>query len=161
MSAKKTACYPFVYGGDAELFCDECKLPCKLDEMNVDCYRRFFLQGLVNCSYFVHGFCFLIDKPGCVFDNNGAHDTYWLQLLNEYFHNVNRKEEDEEFVKRREEVKKLVDEQIKRQNVYLCRYLEEYYNQVMNTGGGLSEDMLAKLDNAYMLLLRGISRKPD
>jgi hypothetical protein len=103
----------------------------------------------------------LIDEPGCVFDNGGRHDKYWLQLLNDFFHNVPRREEDEEFLKQREEVLKLVDDQIVRQNVYFCRYLEEYYNQIMQTGGGLGEEMMEKLDEAYLDLLRGISRKTD
>jgi hypothetical protein len=116
---------------------------------------------MLNCSYFVYGYCFLIDLQGCVFDNGGQHDTYWLQLLNDYFHNVARRDEDENFLKQKEEVIKLVMDQIERQNVFLCRYLEEYYNQIMETGGGLSEEMIEKLDEAYLSLLRGIIRKPD
>jgi len=158
---KKPVQFPFSVGGDPVAYCEECQLPCKLEEMSLDCHRRFFLQGLINCSYFVYGFCFLIDMPGCVFDNGGRHDTYWLQLLNDYFHNVDGREENEEFLKQREEVLKLISDQVERQNVYLCRYLEEYYNQIMKTGGGLSEEMLDRLDEAYLSLLRGISRKPD
>ena len=60
----------FVYGGEAETLCRECQLPCRLDETSVDCFRRFFLQGLLQCTYFVHGYCFLVDKAGCVFDND-------------------------------------------------------------------------------------------
>ena len=161
MTEKKAVHFPFTFGGDPEVFCEECQLPCNLDEMSLDCHRRFFLQGMLNCSYFVNGYCLLVDLPGCVFDNGGRHDTYWLQLLNDYFHNVSRTEEDEEFLKHREEVLKLISDQMERQNVYLCRYIEEYYNQVMGTGGGLSEEMLAKLDEAYLSLLRGIIRKPD
>ena len=161
MAERKAVHYPFTFGGDPSAFCEECQLPCNLDEMSIDCHRRFFLQGMVNCSYFVYGYCFLIDKPGCVFDNGGLYDTYWLPLLRDYFHNVPGKEEDEEFLKHREEALKLITDQIDRHNVYLCRYLEEYYNQVMKTGGGLSEEMLARLDEAYLSLLRGISRKPD
>lgn len=161
MEEKKTSSFPFSFGGDPEAFCDECQLPCNMEEMSLDCHRRFFLRGMTKCSFFVYGYCFLIDQPGCVFDNGGRHDTYWLQLLNEYFHNINRREEDEEFVKRRDEALKLISDQIERQNVYLCRYLEEYYSQIMETGGGLSEDMLSRLDEAYISLLRGISRKPD
>jgi len=158
---KKAIHYSFTFGGDPEAFCAECKLPCNLEQLNLDCHRRFFLQGLINCSYFVFGHCFLIDVPGCVFDNGGRHDKYWLQLLNDYFHNVSRREEDEKFLAQREEVLKLVNDQIERHNVYFCRYLEEYYNQIMQTGGGLSEEMLDKLDEAYLDLLRGISRKID
>jgi hypothetical protein len=161
MPDKKAIHFPFTFGGDPEAFCTECQLPCKLEQMNLDCHRRFFLQGMINCSYFVFGRCFLIDVPGCVFDNGGKHDKYWLQLLNDYFHNVSRTEEDEKFLAQREEVLRLVDDQIERQNVYFCRYLEEYYNQIMQTGGGLSEEMLDKLDEAYLDLLRGISRKTD
>jgi hypothetical protein len=109
----------------------------------------------------VFGYCFLIDQQGCVFDNSGRHDAYWLQLLNDYFHNVERKEEDGEFLRHRAEVLTLIGDQITNQNVYLCRYLEEYYNQIMTMGGGLSEEMLAKLDEVYLSLLRGIIRKPD
>jgi hypothetical protein len=161
MPDKKAIHFPFTFGGDPEAFCTECQLPCKLEQMNLDCHRRFFMQGMINCSYFVFGRCFLIDVPGCVFDNGGKHDKYWLQLLNDYFHNVSRTEEDEKFLAQREEVLRLVDDQIERQNVYFCRYLEEYYNQIMQTGGGLSEEMLDKLDEAYLDLLRGISRKTD
>lgn len=161
MAERKAVHFPFTFGGDPEAFCAECQLPCKLEEMSLDCHRRFFLQGMINCSYFVYGHCFLINEPGCVFDNGGRHDAYWLQLLNDYFHNVPRREENEEFLKQREEVLKLIGAQIEQQNVYFCRYLEEYYNQVMQTGGGLSEEMLDKLDGAYLGLLRGISRKTD
>jgi hypothetical protein len=152
---------PFTFGGDPEACCGECRLPCNLEEMSLDCHRRFFLHGMTNCSYFVYGYCFLIDQPGCVFDNGGRHDEYWLRLLNEYFHNVVGKEEDEEFRKRRAEALKLVTAQIENRTVYLCRYLEEHYNQIMGTGGGLSEEMLSRLDEAYLSLLRGITRKPD
>jgi hypothetical protein len=150
----------FVYGGDGETLCRECQLPCRLDETSVDCFRRFFLQGLLKCTYFVHGYCFLVDKSGCVFDNGGEHDTYWLNLLNQYFHDVeNIESKDPEFVKHVEELGRLIDEQIAARRVSLCRYLEEYYNKVMETGGGTSEEMLAKLDEAYMALLSGTSRK--
>ncbi|HUV36555.1 MAG TPA: hypothetical protein VMX58_06415 [Patescibacteria group bacterium] len=152
---------PFIFGGDPGVFCEECRLPCGLAGINIDCHRRLFLQGLVRCSYFVHGYCFLIDQPGCVFDNGGRHDTYWLRLLNDYFHNTGGTAEDETFRTHRKEVEKLVFDQIEQQNVYLCRYLEEYYHRVMETGGGLSEEMLSKLDTAYLSLLKGISRKTD
>lgn len=161
MATKKIVDFPFVFGGDPEVFCEECQQPCELDEMTIDCQRRFFMQGMVNCSYFVFGNCFLIDIPGCVFDNGGNYDSYWLPLLREYFHNVSGKEEDERFLKARDEIMKLINDQLENQNVYLCRYLEEYYNQVMKTGGGLSDEMLNKLDEAYLSLMRGIIRKPD
>jgi len=160
MSAKPRK-FPFTFGADPEVLCEECQLPCTMEQMNIDCHRRLFLQGMLNCSYFVYGYCFLIDIPGCVFDNGGKHDTYWLNLLNGYFHNIEGRDSEEDFEKNAEEVRKLIDDQITRQNVYLCRYLEEYYNQIMNTGGGLSEEMLGKLDEAYLLLLKGISRKTD
>lgn len=152
---------PFVFGGDPEALCQECRLPCGLARMNIDCYRRFFLQGMVRCSYFVYGYCFLVDQPGCVFDNGGRHDAYWLHLLNDYFHNVAGAAEDDAFRTRRAQVEELVMDQIARQNVFLCRYLEEYYHRVMETGGGLSDEMLSKLDDAYLSLLKGISRKTD
>lgn len=161
MPEKKPAHFPFTFGGNPGIICEECQLPCSLEEMSIDCHRRFFLQGMINCSYFVFGYCLLVDQPGCVFDNGGLHDTYWLQLLNEFVHNISRKKEDEAFVSNRDEALKLVEDQIVNRNVYLCRYLEEYYNQILKTGGGLSEDMLARLDDAYLSLLRGISRKPD
>lgn len=161
MTRKKATRMPFAFGGDSEAFCAECRLPCSMEEMSIDCHRRFFLHGMMNCSYFVYGYCFLVDQPGCVFDNGGRHDEYWLHLLNEYFHTVPGTEAGADFTKRRAEVLALVDDQIRNQNVYLCRYLEEFYNQVMGTGGGLAEEMLSKLDEAYLSLLKGISRKPD
>ncbi|MDD4856539.1 MAG: hypothetical protein PHD74_00380 [Candidatus Krumholzibacteria bacterium] len=161
MAKRSVTRAPFTFGGDPEAFCAECQLPCNLEEMSIDCHRRFFLHGMTNCSYFVYGYCFLVDQPGCVFDNGARHDEYWLHLLNEYLHNASRREEDDEFRKRREEVLKLVASQIENHTVYLCRYLEEYYNQIMGTGGGLSEDMMSRLDEAYLSLLRGITRKPD
>jgi hypothetical protein len=152
--------YRFVYGGQAEELCRDCQLPCQLDVTSVDCYRRFFLQGLLQCTYFVNGYCFLVDKAGCVFDNGGEHETYWMNLLNQYFHNVKDVEEkDPEFVKRAEELKGLIAEQIENRQVSLCRYLEEIYNRAMETGGGLSEEMMDKLDEAYIALLSGTPRK--
>lgn len=162
MSARpKARRFPFTFGGDPAVFCEECQLPCAMDRMSIDCHRRLFLMGMLNCTYFVYGYCFLVDQPGCVFDNGGRHDTYWLQLLNEYIHNVDDREEDEPFKAAREEARKLVDEQIDRSAVYLCRYLEQHYTQIMETGGGLSEEMLSRLDEAYLSLLKGISRKTD
>ena len=151
---------PYAYGGDHETLCRECQLPCQLDVTSVDCFRRFFLQGMLACTYFVYGYCFLIDRPGCVFDNGGDHDVYWLNLLNDYFHNVtNRKETDPEFVKHSEELKRLVFEQIDNRQVSLCRYFEEHYNKMMDEGGGLNEEVMDKLDEAYLSLLAGTTRK--
>ncbi|MBU8923443.1 MAG: hypothetical protein KOO63_16625 [Bacteroidales bacterium] len=158
---KKARNLPFTFGCSAEVICEECQLPCNLDEMSVDCHRRMFLQGMLNCVYFVNGYCFLTEHPGCVMDNGGKHDTYWLQLLRDYFHNVDGKEENEQFLKSREEVLKLIEAEINRQDVFLCRYLEQYYAMILETGGGLSEEVLSKLDDAYLSLLRGICRKTD
>jgi len=151
---------PYVYGGDNERLCRDCQLPCQLDVTSVDCFRRFFLQGFLGCTYQVFGYCFLVDKPGCVFDNGGDHDNYWMNLLNEYFHNVtNREESDPEFVRRAEELRRLVFEQIDNRQVSLCRYFEEYYNRLMEDGGGMSEEIMEKLDDAYLALLAGTTRK--
>ena len=152
--------YPFVYGGDAGTLCRECQLPCKLNKTSIDCFRRFFLQGFLQCTYFVHGYCFLIDESGCVFDNHGKQDKYWMNLLNQYFHNVKDIEsKDPDFVTRVQELNKLIEQQIVDRQVPLCRYLEEIYNRVMETGGGLSEEMMERLDAAYLALLGGIPRK--
>lgn len=150
----------FVYGGDAETLCRECQLPCKLDVTSIDCFRRFFLQGMLQCTYFVHGYCFLIDEPGCVFDNGGKHDKYWMNLLNQYFHNVKDIEEkDPNFVTRVQELNQLIEQQISDRQVSLCRYLEEIYNRAMETGGGISEEMMERLDEAYLAQLAGTPRK--
>ena len=150
----------FVYGGEPVSLCRECQLPCRLEETSIDCFRRFFLQGFLQCTYLVHGYCFLSDKPGCVFDNGGEHDTYWMSLLSQYFHNVEDTEaKDSDFARHVKELRRLIDEQIAGRRVSLCRYLEECYNRVMETGGGVSEDMLEKLDEAYIALLGGTSRK--
>lgn len=152
--------HAFVYGGDAEPLCRECQLPCQLEVTSVDCFRRFFLQGLLQCTYFVYGFCFLTEKPGCVFDNGGQHDTFWMNTLNQYFHNVKDIEsKDPDFVKRVEDLKRLIDDHIENRQVSLCRYLEEIYNRVLETGGGIGEEMMEKLDDAYLALLRGTTRK--
>jgi hypothetical protein len=152
--------FPFVYGGDVESFCRECQLPCQLDKTSVDCARRFFLQGYIQCTYFVRGYCFLVEEDGCVFDNGGKHDNYWRSLLNQYFHNVNDVESrDPDFVRHVEELKRLIDEQIQNRQVSLCRYLEEVYNRAMETGGGLSEEMMDALDEGYISLLAGTTRK--
>ncbi len=150
---------PYVYGGDRERLCRDCQLPCRLTETSPDCYRRFFLQGMLHCTYLVYGYCFL-DQPGCVFDNGAEHDRYWLGLLNEYFHNVSGKEEsDADFARHRDEVVRIVDEQVSARQVSLCRYFEEVYNRLLQDGGGLSEDIMARFDDAYLALLSGTSRK--
>jgi hypothetical protein len=150
---------PYVYGGDKTRLCRDCQLPCRLDETAPDCFRRFFLQGMLQCTYFVYGYCFL-DRAGCVFDNGGEHDHYWLNLLNDYFHNVARREESEpDFVQRREQLMQLVAEQIDNRQASLCRYFEEVYHRALEDGGGLSEDVMGRLDEAYLSLLAGTSRK--
>jgi len=152
--------HPFSYGGDAETLCRECQLPCQLERTSIDCFRRFYLQGYLHCTYFVHGYCFLVDEPGCVFDNGGKHDHYWMNLLNHYFHNVIDGEDEElDFAQRVADLNRLIEEQIASRRVSLCRYLEETYNRVMETGGGLSEEMMERLDEAYIALLAGTSRK--
>ena len=155
----KVPASPYVYGGQPAGLCRDCQLPCQLDETQPDCFRRFVLQGMLQCTYFVYGYCFL-DRPGCVFDNGGDHDSYWVQVLNEYFHNVGGREEHErDFAQRREQLLKLVNEQISDRQVSLCRYLEEIYHRALEDGGGLSEDVMARLDDAYLALLAGTSRK--
>ncbi len=150
----------FLYGGDLETLCRECRLPCRLDTTGVDCLRRFFLQSLLQCTYFIYGYCFLVGTPGCVFDNGGMHENYWMNLLNGYFHGVgDAARTDAAFDRRSEELKTLVFEQIASRQISLCRYLEEVYNKVMETGGGLGEDMMEKLDEAYLALLSGTPRK--
>ena len=150
----------FIYGGELEGLCRECQLPCKLDETSIDCLRRFFLQGFLRCTYFVDGYCFLAENPGCVFDNGGDHDSYWMNLLNPFFHNVGDVESsDPDYAKRMTELRFLVEDQINRRQVPLCRYLEEIYNHIMEAGGGMSEEMMGKLDEAFMALLSGTSRK--
>jgi hypothetical protein len=58
-----------------------------------------------------------------------------------------------------EELKRLIDSSIESRQVSLCRYLEEYYNRVMEIGGGMSEEMMERLDEAYIALLGGTTRK--
>lgn len=150
---------PFCYGGDLETLCRECRLPCRLDKTSIDCMRRFFLQSLLHCTYCMYGYCFLIDVPGCVFDNGAEHDSYWLNLLNGYFHVVAGETADDDFVRRSEELRQLVFEQIQSRGIFLCRYVEEVYNQIMETGGGMSEEMMERFDEAFLSLLSGTSRK--
>ena len=151
---------PYVYGGDNTQLCRECQLPCQLKVTSTDCFRRFFLQGMLECTYFVFGYCFLTTEPGCVFYNGGHHEDYLLNLLNDYFHNVgNRDTTDPDFVSNSEQLKKLVAQQVEDRQVQLCRYFEEYYNRVMEQGGGLSEEIMEKLDEAFLSLLDGTTRK--
>ena len=150
---------PYVYGGDPTGLCRDCQLPCQLDETQPDCFRRFFLQGMLQCTYQVYGYCFL-DRPGCVFDNGGEHDAYWVQVLGEYFHNVMQREEnDPDFARHREQLMKLVNTHIADRQVSLCRYLEEIYNRTLEDGGGPAGDVMGRLDEAYLSLLAGTSRK--
>ena len=150
---------PYVYGGDPTGLCRDCRLPCKLDETSPDCFRRFFLQGMLQCTYFVYGYC-MLDRPGCVFDNGGDHDHYWVHVLNDYFHNVARREESEpDFAQRRAQLLALAGEQIANRQMSLCRYLEEVYHRALEDGGGMSEDVMGRLDDAYLALLAGTSRK--
>ena len=53
----------------------------------------------------------------------------------------------------------LAGEQIEDRQVSLCRYLEEIYHRALEDGGGLSEDVMSRLDDAYLALLAGTSRK--
>jgi len=150
---------PYVYGGDPTRLCRDCQLPCRLDETSPDCFRRFFLQGMLQCTYFVYGYC-MLDRPGCVFDNGGDHDNYWVHVLSDYFHNVAQREETEpDFAERRAQLLALVSEQIANRQLSLCRYLEEVYHRALEDGGGLSEDVMGRLDDAYLALLAGTSRK--
>lgn len=152
--------YPFIYGGDAEGLCRECQLPCRLNRTSVDCFRRFFLQGYLHCTYLVHGYCFLQEADGCVFDNGGKHDVFWRNSLNQYFHNVKDIDlQDPDFAKHVDQLNALIDQQIADRQVSLCRYIEEHYNRIMETGGGISDDVMEKLDEAYIALLGGTPRK--
>jgi hypothetical protein len=81
-----------------------------------------------------------------------------LNLLNEYFHVVGGAPGDD-FARRSEELKQLVFEQIQNRRISLCRYVEEIYNRIMETSGGLGEEMMERLDEAYLALLGGTSRK--
>ena len=156
----KIPSHPFTYGGDAEMLCRECQLPCHLSETSMDCFRRFVLQGMLQCTYLVHGYCFLQEQPGCVFDNGGQHDKFWLNSLNQYYHNVKDAEmTDPQFRDRVKDLKILIEDNIANRRVSLCRYIEEFYNQMMENGGGMSEEMLERLDEAYMALLSGTRRK--
>ena len=150
---------PYVYGGDVAALCRDCQLPCQLDRTSPDCLRRFFLQGMLPCTYFVYGYCFL-ERPGCVFDNGGDHDRYWVSVLNDYFHNVAARSGSEpDFAARRAQLLRLVEEHIEDRQVSLCRYLDEVYQHALEDGGGLSEDVMGRLDEAYLSLLAGTSRK--
>jgi len=83
-----------------------------------------------------------------------------MKLLNDYFHNVKEVEtSDPDFIRHSTELKSLVSDQIENRTVSLCRYIEECYNRVMETGGGMSEEMMEKLDESYLALLSGTCRK--
>jgi hypothetical protein len=83
-----------------------------------------------------------------------------MPLLNQYHHHVAGAEStDPDFSRHTGEFRRLIEDQIASRRVSLCRYIEEYYNRVMETGGGASEEMLEKLDEAYIALLSGTSRK--
>jgi hypothetical protein len=83
-----------------------------------------------------------------------------VHVLNDYFHNVaGRDDTERDFTQRREQLLKLVDQQIADRQVSLCRYLEEIYHRALEDGGGLSEDVMGRLDDAYLALLAGTSRK--
>ena len=83
-----------------------------------------------------------------------------MSLLGQYFHGVEDVgAKDPDFARHVKELRRLVDDQIAGRQVSLCRYLEEIYNRAMETGGGMSEDTLRKLDEAYIALLGGTSRK--
>jgi len=83
-----------------------------------------------------------------------------MNLLNQYYHNVEDIElKDPDFVKHVDELNTLIDEQINNRQVYLCRYVEEIYNHAMGNGGGLGEEMMDALDEAFLALLGGTSRK--
>jgi hypothetical protein len=66
---------------------------------------------------------------------------------------------DPDFVTHVEQLKMLIEEQIAGHQVSLCRYVEEIYNRIMETGGGMSEELMEKLDEAYIALLSGTARK--
>ena len=150
----------FTHGAPYDALCEMCNLPCGFEACGETCHRRHFLEASLQCSYFFRGYCFLIDVEGCAFDNGGKSEDYWLGLLRDYVHNVAGKERDEDFQKAREQTRRYLEEQIEAKNVYLCRYLEEQYNQALESGGSASEEELEHLDLAYEFLMSGGKRKP-
>jgi len=117
-------------------------------------------MGALQCSYFFRGYCFLVDVPGCAFDNGAKTENYWLGLIRDYVHNLKGQEEDESFLKAKEQSIRYLEEQIELKNVYLCRYVEEQYNLALQSGGSASEEDLEHMDTAYEQLMRGAKRKP-
>lgn len=137
-----------------------CALPCGFAACGETCHRRHFLQGLLHCSYFYKGYCFLIDVPGCAFDNGGRTEEFWLGLLRDYVYNLKSQPDDESFAKARAQSVRYLEEQIEGRNVFLCRYFEEKYNAILESGGGASEEESRALDRAYEALMSGARRKP-
>ncbi len=150
----------FTHGASCESLCEVCSLPCGFQACGELCHRRHFLKGALHCSYFFRGYCFLLDEEGCAFDNGARTESYWLGLLRDYVYNVERKEEDESFVKARGQAIRYLEEQIELKNVFLCRYLEEQYDLALQSGGSASEEELGHLDVAYEALMSGARRKP-
>jgi hypothetical protein len=150
----------FIHGPRPEELCDICALPCGFTACGETCHRRHFLQGMLYCSYFFRGYCFLIDVPGCAFDNGGRTEEYWRGLLRDYVYNVTGRDEDETFQRARAQAIRYLEEQIEQKNVFLCRYFEEQYSQVLQSGGSASEEELMHLDRAYEALMSGGKRKP-
>lgn len=150
----------FIWGARPEDLCEICELPCGFSACGPTCHRRHFLAGLLNCSYLYRGYCFLVDVPGCAFDNRGQTETHWLPLLNSYLHNKARSAESADYRLARQRTEEYLNEQIEAQNVYLCRYLEEVYNLALASGGSLAEEDLAQLEAAILKLLSGMPRKP-
>ncbi len=150
----------FICGARPADLCEVCELPCELPVCGATCHRRHFLAGLLNCSYFYRGHCFLIDVPGCAFDNGGRTEKHWLPLLNEYLHNKERSAESEDYQLARRRTEEYLNEQIEAQNVFLCRYVEEVYNLGLSSGGSRAEEELGHLEQALLKLLSGALRKP-
>ncbi len=150
----------FICGADPRALCEVCELPCGFEACGTTCHRRHFLAGLLNCSYLYRGCCFLVDVPGCAFDNGGRTEGHWLPLMNAYLHNRERSAESEDFRLARQRTEEYLNEQIEAQNVYLCRYVEEIYNLALASGGSLAADELEHLETALLRLLAGAARKP-
>ncbi len=150
----------FTHGAPYEALCEVCSLPCGFEACGETCHRRHFLMGALQCSYFFRGYCFLVDVEGCAFDNGAKTENYWLGLIRDYVHNLKGQEEDESFLKAKEQSIRYLEEQIELKNVYLCRYVEEQYNLALQSGGSASEEDLEHLDTAYEQLMSGAKRKP-
>lgn len=150
----------FTHGAPYDALCDVCSQACGFKACGEFCHRRHFLQGALQCSYFFRGYCFLVDEPGCAFDNGAKTESYWLGLLRDFVYNVKNREMDAGFLKAREQSIRYLEEQIELKNVYLCRYLEECYNEQLQSGGSASDEDLEHLDRAYESLMSGGKRKP-